>query len=313
MQPKITYQLAAWATQQRFKNTVYNTNAVIGAVDTFSRLKAFAGVTSCIKTWRKRKAEIAQVCKVSQSTLFRRINWLQQQGFINKDYSTLTLKSWHNVHEQLQLPYTKQFFTHPLIKENEKEKQPFYWIYLAEIVDNKSRQDYMIIKKLNKNHNVKADLLAALQQQGADMQQCSNNPAYLLNQLQALYIQSFVVGTEIHDLLIAIRPDNNRSCVGMGKAWQSETKSRLNRTTGKNEYDRLAMQASYIKKKMKQQGIAIIQRPGTIESEIRGRNKECHVMYNKHNKTTFQALCDDIAPIQTVNPANLQFPIPNAA
>lgn len=312
MNPKITYQLAAWATQQRYKADVYQVNQVIGAVDLFCRLKAFAGVSSCIKQWRKRKAEIAAACEVSQTTLFRRLTWLHSEGWIDKDYSSMSLKSWHNIHEQLSIPYDKQFFEYPA-KSNDNEKRTFYWIYLAEIVDNQERQDYMIAKKLNKNHNVKAELFAAMQQRGVDLQQCEKSPSYLQAQLQALYIDSFVNGSEIHDLLCVIRPDNNRSCVGMGKAWQSESNARLNRTTGKNEYDRLAMLASYIKKKMKVQGIAIIQRPGTIESDVRGRNKDCYVMYNKRNKTTFQALCDDISVKQPVNPANLQFPIPNAA
>jgi hypothetical protein len=310
VQPKITYQLAAWATQQRYKGDSYAVNKVIGAVDTFCRLKTFAGVSSCVKNWRKRKAEIAEKCLISQSTLFRRMEWLHQQGWLNKDYSSLSLKSWHNVHELLEITYDKKFFTSPPKKENETHTH--YWIYLAEIVNNKDRQDYMIIKKLNKNHNVKADLLAALKQQGVDINKCEST-TYLLNQLQQLYIKSFVVGSNIHELLCAIRPDNNRSCVGMGKAWQPEIVSRLNRTSAKNEYDRLAMLASYVKKKMKTQGVAIIQRPGTIESELRQRNSECHVMYNKHNKTTFQALCDDITVAQPVNASNLEFKIPVAA
>jgi hypothetical protein len=303
--PKITYQLAAWATQQRFKSHKYETNRIIPAVDTFCRLKAFAGSSSCIKQWRKQLGEICEACNISVSSLMRRINWLQQQGWIDTTTKDIRLQSWHTIHERLEITYDRVFFAMPN-KIKEDDKRTFYWIYLAEIEYNKSRQAYMIHKKLNKNHEVKTAVYTELKKQNTDLAMCDKSPGHLLIQLQSLYINSFVFGSEIHDVLVSIRPDTNRSCIGMGAAWSNDAGQRIKKTD-KQLYTKRAMRASYIKSKLVKENIAVIQAVGTIESECRMRNKECHVMYNKANKTTFQAMCDDVIVKQ---PRTASLPVP---
>lgn len=311
MTTKITYTLAAWATQQREVKSRYNTNAIIGAVDTFCRLKAFSGVSSCIHNWRKRKYEIALKCEISTSTLMRRLTWLHDEGWIDKDRLSMRLQSWFTIHEHLGIAYDKIFFELPNKINN--ERRTFYWIYLAEIQDNKNRQAYMIIKKLNKNHELKAAIYAELKRKGIDIVMCEKSTGHFLIQLQNLYIDSFRFGSEIHDILVSIRPDTNRSCIGLGKAWTNENHGRINRHDNKLLYDRLSMQASYVKKKMVKQKVAVVQQTGTIESDVRSRNKDCYVMYNKAEKSTFQAFCDDIITRQPIDISNLQFVVPDAA
>lgn len=284
--------MAAWATQQRFISKKYEVNRTVALVDTFCRLKAYAGTSSCIKQYKKRHDEIAAECEVSASTLHRRLKWLQKEGWLQDTGCNLQLQSWATIHERLFITYDRQFFAMPE-KLNDDDKRTFYWIYLAEIEYNKGRQAYMIQKKLNKNHEVKTALYIELKRRGADLAMCDKSPGHLLVQLQNLYIDSFVYGSEIHDVLVSIRPDTNRSCIGMGAAWSENAGQRISRTD-KQLFSKRAVRASYIKKQLVKQNVAIIQHVGTIESECRMRNKECQVMYNKANKTTFQAMCDDV-------------------
>ncbi len=286
--PKITYKFAQWLVSERYQNRKYYTNGIIRLADTFCRLKAFTKDSSCIKQWRKRVKEIADVCEVSSRTLYTRLDQLQQHGWIDRDAADMRMISWHELHSRLGLAYDKKFFELP--EKIKDEKRLYHWVYLAEIENNRQQQSAAIVRKLNKNHETKNKLMNELQRRGRDVEYCSRNTAYLLDCLSDLYKDGFKFGSEIQFILNDIRPFTDRSCRGLGKAWHMD----LPHVIDRKEQIRVSMLASYVKKCMQQQQIGHVHKNTTIESLERTRNINCWVMWNRWNKSTFHAFCDTV-------------------
>jgi hypothetical protein len=309
--PKITFAFAKYVAAERHKGSVYHTNQLIRYADTFCRLKSYSPDSSFIKDFSKNRNAIVSYCEVKTTTFYQRLKWMEQEGWIQRDGVNIRMISWYDLHERLGITYDKQFFIKP--KKIENEKTSFYWIYLAEIQHNKNSQAYMICKKLNKNLEVKTALYVELQKQGVSIERCDKEPAFFVEQLNQLYIKSFRFGSAIHDLLVHIRPDTNRSCIGLGKAWHGDTGNILKKKENPKEFNRYASQGTYVKRKMSAEKIAVVQSIGTIESDCRMHNSKSYVIYRKETKTTFQAFCDDILVRPDIDITNLQFALPDAA
>jgi hypothetical protein len=309
LQIKITYNLARYAAAQRERHRgKYATNRFIGLVDTWCRLKAIAGQSGVIQGWQKQLADTSKV-SISTTVLYRRLDALQREGWLTYVNDRITLKSWGDIHHMLGLPYKKEFFSHTTTTDR---KQRFYWVYLAEAMDNKARQAYSVIKKVTKNHAVKAEVYNAIKQDGRiDTERCESDAAYFLQSLQGLYKSGFVHGgSKSYETLTLIRPFTTRSATGMGKAYNEDFTP-----TGKlgpQEKARYSMLGTYIKKAMARAMVAESVPISTLESDARERNPHCRVMWNKWNHTTFHAFCDDIRPLEarTDRAAAKMFKIP---
>jgi hypothetical protein len=292
LQFKITYNLSKWAVKQRQQHVERVVNPVIPLVDTWCRLKAIAGQSGCIKDYKSQLPAILPLLEICKKTLGSRLLEMERLGWISESIINIRLTSWHHIHLINGLKYDTNFFIKP--QKIKEEKTTHYWIYLAESEDNKARQAYCISKQVNENHTIKADVYNQLKSMdGIDFQRCETDSKYLSATLFSLYKQSFVSGSAIHDILVKIRPDTSRSVVKMGAVYNDDYYThikKLNRATKA----RYAMQGCYVKKKLKSEMLAFIVPGGTLESDTRQRNTDCHVRYNKHCQTTFTALCDTI-------------------
>jgi hypothetical protein len=265
----------------------------MGLFDTWCRLKALSGYSSVIQGWQKQLTDSYAVLDISTTVLYRRLQALRAEGWLDYGTEKITLISWAELHRRLGLKYDKQFFTHNLIQE---KKQKFYWIYLAEAQTNKARQAYCVSKKINKNHSVKATVYNELvKDENVDIALCESNPQYLCERLQSLYKDGFVNGgSNIYDTLVLIRPFTSRSSTGMGKEYHGDTTH-----TGKLEphvKSRYSVLGAYIKQRMSSTLVSQNVGERTLESEARQRNPYCFVKWNKYNFTTFHAFCDEIEP-----------------
>lgn len=203
--------------------------------------------------------------------------------------------SWAEMHRRLGLRYDRNFFTH---KTDTRTKHRFYWIYLAEALDNRARQAYMIAKKVNKNHSVKATVYNELVKDSTvDIAQCESNPAYLCELLQKMYITGFIKGgSEIYGLLTAIRPFTSRSVTGMGKAYNDDI-APTNKLDPRTKC-RYAMNGLYVKKAMAKAVIAQWIPQRHIVSEVRERNPYAQAKWNRYSFITFHAFCDELEQVQ---------------
>lgn len=161
-------------------------------------------------------------------------------------------------------------------------KQKIHWWFAAlEIQDNQETQQYMIWKKVNRNPEIKNDLLTALHARGFDLSK-ADNPEYFSGALFSLYVEDFRTGTEVHDILIHIRSDVNRSIKKLASAWCISPQL-----------------ASHWKKKMKQQQIIEVAKMW-VRSQYRWETKECHqnkfchIIWDDNQKERVWFLCDQI-------------------
>jgi hypothetical protein len=293
MQIKITYQLARHVVTQRQQHRRYYVNRQLGLFDTWCRLKALSGYSSVIQGWQKQLSDSHGILDISTTVLYRRLQALRAEGWLDFYSDKIILISWAELHRRMGLKYDKQFFTHNLIQE---KKQKFYWIYLAESQTNKARQAYMVAKQVNKNHSVKATVYNELvKDSSVDIALCESNPQYLCDKLQSLYKDGFINGgSEIYETLVRIRPFTSRSSTGMGKEYHGDITH-----TGKLEQhvkSRYSVLGAYIKQRMSSALVSQNVGVRTLESEARQRNPYCFVKWNKHNFTTFHAFCDEIEP-----------------
>ncbi len=96
-----------------------------------------------------------------------------------------------------------------------------------------------------------------------------------------MYTNDFVRLSDIHEEMILIRPDNNRSVQGIANAWKAKHK----------------VTVSYWKKVLQSQQIIDIGKM-QIQSQERARNKECKVLWLKKDKQTLLCLCDQVTILQ---------------
>lgn len=269
---KIPYDLARYATWQRHLVNKYETNQVIKALDTWLVLK-HETTSGHILGWNKQKQWLLQICKCSESIFRHRLRQLAALQLVKFDRHNIQICSWQTFAERLNIDLDRSL----TIQYNIYDKQRLQeWIIAAEIEDNQNRQDYVLAKKLEKNPETKLAFTAALIAAGADRARL-NDTKYFLTWMRICYTQDFLRVSDIHDLLIEYRPDNNRSVKGMANAWKCKH----------------AVTVSYWKKVLKKTGIidvASLQ----IESEERARNKYCRVLWLPGTKQTLLCMCDQI-------------------
>lgn len=273
---QIPVALARYVTYQRKLVTKYHTNQLIKALDTWLVLKAESR-PGYIQQWNQQKQTLLQLCKCSESIFRHRLRILQGLRLVTFDRHHIRLCSWDQMSKILDIDCKDKLTIHYKIDNNEKVHQ---WIIATEIEDNQNRQSYMILKEVNKNPEIKMELFAAMIKDGADRKRL-DDPAYFLALLKALYLSDFVRASDIHDILVSIRPDNNRGVRGIAAAWNAKH----------------PMTATYWKRKLQNAGIIDISKL-QVQSETRTRNKECKVLWSPKAKETVLCLCDQITVLK---------------
>jgi hypothetical protein len=204
---------------------------------------------------------------------------------INRKNDTIKLCSWEQLEQILDIDIAEQLTFQYNINDEQKIYQ---WIIAAEIQENKNRQDAAVIRKLNKNPECYTAVFSALIKYGADAKKL-NNASYFLSMMKSFYFYDFVQVSDIHDILIEFRPDNNRGVRTMADHWKAKNPQLVS-------YWKSVLQKSKIIDITKVQ----------IESQERARNKHCKVLWLTLEKQTMLCLCDQIEilkpVIQTIQP-----------
>lgn len=282
IQISIPFDLARYVTGARKLVRKYETNQLIKALDTWLILKAETS-SGYIQQWNRQKDYLLKICKVSESIFRHRLNILADLKILQYNRHGITVASWEKFGASLNIETDNRLTVNYCIHDKSKVQQ---WIIATEIEDNKQRQEYALLLKLNKNLECKTEIRETLIKSGADRTRLNSDTAYFIAMMKAFYLSDFVSKSEIHNVLIHFRPDNNRSVYGMAKAWNCKHPQTV----------------SYWKKKLKQSNIIDIQKL-SIESLSRTRNKMCRVLWLEKDKATLLRLCDqiDILKPWTVN------------
>lgn len=269
------------------------TNSMVRLLDIWCRLCAYAGQSTVIKQYKSQYKDMTAFCECSINKLKPALKELNRMGWINMDDYNMRIHSEKYVYSLCGLDFKKKTDRTYIKPEKIKdEKTTYFWLYVADVSDNRHRQAYMFHKAVMQTPEKKLQVYAELRSQGFNPYKAEDDPMWLAARMHAVYLESFHRnGSEMHDFLVENRPDVNRSVNGMAAAW-----------------DTCPQNVSYIKKQMVLQGIAFIQKGGTVSSPHWARNKECHritkdgiemargVLWNKRTQETFQAFCDDIVP-----------------
>lgn len=272
----IPVELARLAVTQRTVRTKYQVNDFIRYMDTWLVLKAITR-SGYIQDWNKQKAEILQLCKCSETIFRLRLRWLAKKNFLCLEGKSIRISAYDTVAKILNIDLNKKFVIH---YDSTSKQRVQEWLIATEINDNQQRQDYMILKRVNKNPHYNMQLTAAMIKDGADINQLGNAD-YFLNRMKSLYLADFVEASDIHELLIDVRPDNNRGVKGIKKAWNTKA----------------AQTVSYWKKILSSVGIIDISKL-QIQSCERVRNKHCKILWSKKDGETVLVLTDQITVLQ---------------
>lgn len=270
----IPAEFARYAVWQRFKRNKYETNQLIKALDTWLVLK-HETTSGHIQNWNLQKAWLLKICKVSETIFRSRLKLLQSLRLVTYSRDSIRVCSWETLAERLDIQLEKKSFHQVNYSINDKQRLQ-EWIIAAEIKDNQDRQDYKIITKLKKNPEVKMVVDAAIIAAGADPAR-TTDMQYLLSWLRVLYRNDFIQRSELHEVLIEIRPDNNRGVRGIANAWNAKHPATI----------------SYWKKILSLRKIIDVAKL-QIESRERVRNKQCKVLWLRETKQTLLCLCDQI-------------------
>lgn len=284
---QIPVELARYSVWQRSLVNKYQTNAIIKALDTWLVLKA-ESIPSIISQWNDQKGRLLQICKCSESIFRTRLKLLKEMKLIKYDRHDIRLCSWDELGKALEIDVDKK----EIIRYDIHNKQRLQeWLIASEIKDNQQRQSYMIVKKLNKNPELKLKIIHAMIAAGADRTRIKE-PGYVLSWLNVLYKNDFYRASEIHDELILLRPDTNRGVRGIQNAWNAKHHTTI----------------SYWKKVLVKAGIIDVSKL-QIQSVDRSRNPHCKVLWLKQVKQTLLCLCDQIQILTPWSASDLEKPI----
>lgn len=290
---KLPVELCRLAVWQRSKVNKYQTNSFIKAVGTWIVLKHLS-TPSLLQNWNGQKDQLLICCKVVESTFRLHLKMLATMKLLTFDRHNIRLCSWDELGKALDIDIEKKQTIHYDISDKKTVAQ---WIIATEINDNQERQAYKIISKLNKNPELKTILIHAMIAAGAD-KALINQPSYLLNWLRVLYMADFCRVSDIHKLIIELRPDTNRGVRGISHAW---SKGNGSEDENRKEVARNVHRVVYWKKVLKRCGIIDVAKL-QIESTTRTRNEHCRVLWlpscknspRKDSKQTLLCLCDQI-------------------
>lgn len=242
-------------------------------------LKAEAPNSGWIQNYTKQIAALSKNFGISQRSFFTYMNELERLKLAFREKNNIRIVSWDQLGKVLDISTKKR----TQIKFNYDGSQKIHWWFSAiDIKDNQERQAYMIWKKVNKNSEIKNDLLTAMYKRNFDKTKL-NNPEYFAGRLFSLYVEDFKTGTEVHDLLIRIRADVNRSVKKLAYDWCIS-----------------AQLTSYWKKKMHKQKIIDVAKITVVSQWTREtndchKNHFCHVIWNDKLKERVWFLCDQIS------------------
>jgi hypothetical protein len=287
----IPFEITEKVISERSLVYKYETNQLIRAIDTWIVLKHLS-TPSLIQNWNKQKDYLLTWCKCSETIFRHRLKILSALKLLSFDRNKIELKSWQTLANYFNCSIKNKF----VIQYNQNDNQKIHlWIAAAEIQLNKNRQDEAILRKMNKNPETFSIIFSAMLRAGADRNSL-NNSSYFLNWLRILYRNDFQNGaSDIHQILIDIRPDNNRTVKSIAKAMGSKH----------------AMTAVYWKKIMQKAKIIDVSKLSIVSKE-RVRNNKCHVIWldtpnirknypERCKKQTMLCLCDQIEILQRSN------------
>lgn len=274
----------------------YRSTERLRLLDIWCRLRG-SGHGHIIWDHKKKIKELASFCECGITKLKESIKKLSDMGWLYVDDACIAITSERKVYGLCGLDFerkTDSIYVKPdKIKD---EKQSHYWLYVASIADNRSRQAFAFTKAVLNTSDINARIWIKtyLHKQGHDdPDKIMGTPSKITAIMKSVYLDSFTryQEDEIHNFLVENRPDVNRSVYGMAEAWNSTPQT-----------------VSGIKKQIRNRALAEIQKLGTISSEHRARNSACHrisldgtervkgTLWNKKTQETFQAICDDIIP-----------------
>ena len=273
---QIPYELARYIVGQRSLVTRYETNALIKALDTWLVLKAETK-SSFIQGWNQQKQYLLSLCKVSESIFRARLKILQDLQLVQYNRNDIRVCSWDRLATQFEIDIQAKFTVQYSIHDKKRIQD---WLIATEIKDRQNRQAYKILQKVNKNPEIEMAFIAAIIKAGGDRNRLSD-PVYFINWLMILYRNDFIMGSDIHDLLVEIRPDTNRGVRTMANHWKCKSPTTI----------------SYWKRILQRSGIVDISKL-QIESNDRMRNPLCKVLWLKEVKQTLLCFCDSITVLQ---------------
>lgn len=279
----IPYALAEAVVKRRELVNVYETNQVIRALDTWLVLKHLSVRCPFIQDWNQQKKTLLQICKISEAVFRHRLKLLSNLKLV-KYGKTIELCSWQQLGKVFACNTERRFDIQYTTGDKARVQE---WIIATDILNNQSRQKIAILRKLHKNPVNKKAVEHYILKSGGNKDQLQNSD-YLLAWLKMQYINDFVQASELHDILVAIRPDTNRGVKGMKTSWNF----------------RNICSISYWKKILQKAGIIDITKL-QIESSDRVRNPECKVLWLKDIKQTLLCMCDQITVLQPWNRLNL--------
>jgi len=245
-------------------------------------LKAEAPGSSLIQNYVKQIPTLCASFSLSRRTFYYHIGTLERLKLVTKDTDgNLRIASWQQLGKILDINTKRK----TKIKFNYDSKQQIHWWFAAlDVRENQSLQSYMIQKKLSKNSEAKNSLITAMVKRGFDLERI-DDADYFASRLFSLYLEDFRTGTEVHDILVLIRSDVNRSVKKLAYDWCIS-----------------AQLTSYWKKQMKGQGIVDVTKMHVVsqwskETNDCHKNRFCHVIWNNHIKQRVWFLCDQLSVI----------------
>lgn len=244
-------------------------------------LKAEAPESGWIKNYAKQIPQLSRNFGISQRTFFNYISQLEKMKLAFREDGNIRITGWDQLARMLDISTKKK----TKIEFKYDGKQKIHWWFAAiDITGNQDAQAYMIWKKVNKNSEAKNSLLTAMQKRGFDLSK-SDNPELFSGALFSLYVEDFKTGTEVHDILIRIRADVNRSCKKLAQAWNISSQL-----------------TSYWKKIMHAQSIIDVSKMQVVSEWSRDtnechKNPFCHVIWNDKLKERVWFLCDQLTVI----------------
>lgn len=124
----------------------------------FCILKAYSPNSSYIRYWSDEIDYVMSITNLSRRGIYKYLNKLKEmellipdaiQGDGRRKLSSFTLISWERLAEKYELKEFNKFIEIQYDKDN-KDHHPKYLIIQAEILHNKEKQEYMLLKKVDK-------------------------------------------------------------------------------------------------------------------------------------------------------------------
>lgn len=270
-QISIPFTLAEALVSQRKLVNVYETNQLIKALDTWLVLKHLNVRFPHIVDWNTQKKQLLQICKVSETIFRHRLKILSNLKLLTYG-KNITLCSWYDLGKRFDINVDRKFSIQYTTEDNKRIQD---WIIAVEIKSNQSRQRIAIARKIG-SPEIKKAVENYIIERGAEKDKI-RDLEYLLSWLKMEYFNDFVKASPLHDLLVAIRPDDNRSVKGIKKSWNCRNICTI----------------SYWKKILQKSGIIDVSKL-QIRSIERVRNKNCKVLWLDDIKQTLLCVCDQI-------------------